>query len=46
MQYAIRQQKELPEIITDSYLHSIMMAGLVAAHETTAQASANALRLS
>jgi cytochrome P450 len=45
MQYAIRQQKELPEIITDSYLHSIMMAGLVAAHETTAHASANALRL-
>ncbi len=45
MQYAIRRQKELPETVTDSYLHSMMMAGLVAAHETTAHASANALRL-
>lgn len=45
MQYAIRQQKLLPEVITDSYLHSMMMAGLVAAHETTANAAANALRL-
>lgn len=45
MEYAIRQQKELPEVITDSYLHSMMMAGIVAAHETTAHATANALRL-
>ncbi len=45
MQYAIRKQKELPEIVTDSYLHSMMMAGIVAAHETTANASGNALRL-
>jgi cytochrome P450 len=45
MQYAIRQQKLLPEVVTDSYLHSMMMAGLVAAHETTANAAANALRL-
>ncbi len=45
MQYAIRRQKELPEVVTDSYLHSMMMAGMVAAHETTAHASANALRL-
>lgn len=45
MQYAIRKQKESPEIVTDSYLHSMMMAGIVAAHETTANASGNALRL-
>lgn len=45
MQYAIRRQTELPEVVTDSYLHSMMMAGIVAAHETTAHASANMLRL-
>lgn len=45
MQYAIRRQKELPDVITDSYLHSMMMAGIVAAHETTAHAAANAFRL-
>lgn len=45
MQYAIRRQKELPDVVTDSYLHSMMMAGIVAAHETTAHASANAMRL-
>lgn len=45
MKYAIRQQQELPEVVTDSYLHSMMMAGIVAAHETTAHAIANAVRL-
>lgn len=45
MHYGIRRQKELPEVVTDSYLHSMMMAGIVAAHETTAHASANAMRL-
>lgn len=45
MEYAIRRQKEMPEVITDSYLHSMMMAGIVAAHETTANATANALLL-
>jgi cytochrome P450/ferredoxin-NADP reductase len=45
MQYAIRKQKELPDVVTDSYLHSMMMAGIVAAHETTANATGNALRL-
>ena len=45
MQYGIRKQKELPEVVTDSYLHSMMMAGIVAAHETTANATANALKL-
>lgn len=45
MQYGLRKQKELPEVVTDSYLHSMMMAGIVAAHETTANASANAIKL-
>ena len=45
MQYGIRKQKEHPEIVTDSYLHSMMMAGIVAAHETTANATANAMKL-
>ncbi|MGB3434188.1 cytochrome P450/oxidoreductase [Achromobacter sp.] len=45
MQYGIRKQKDHPEVVTDSYLHSMMMAGIVAAHETTANASANALKL-
>lgn len=44
MPYSIRQQAEHPDVVTDSYLESIMMAGTVAAHETTALASANALR--
>jgi len=43
--YSIRAQREHPDVITDSYLHSIMMAGIVAAHETTANAAANALKL-
>jgi cytochrome P450 len=45
MQYGMRKQRELPEVVTDSYLHSMMMAGIVAAHETTANASANAIKL-
>jgi cytochrome P450/ferredoxin-NADP reductase len=45
MQYGIRKQKDHPEIVTDSYLHSMMMAGIVAAHETTANATANAMKL-
>ena len=45
MPYGIRMQQELPDVVTDSYLHSMMMAGIVAAHETTANASANAFRL-
>jgi cytochrome P450/ferredoxin-NADP reductase len=43
MRYAIRQQKALPDVVTDSYLHSMMMAIIVAAHETTSHASANAI---
>lgn len=45
MQYGIRKQVEHPDVVTDSYLHSMMMAGLVAAHETTANATANAIKL-
>lgn len=45
MQYGIRKQREMPEVVTDSYLHSMMMAGIVAAHETTANATANAMKL-
>lgn len=45
MQYGIRKQREVPDVVTDSYLHSMMMAGIVAAHETTANASANAMKL-
>jgi len=44
MRYAIRQQQLLPQVVTDSFLHSMMMAIIVAAHETTAHAIANALR--
>lgn len=45
MRYGIRMQTEQPDVVTDSYLHSMMMAGIVAAHETTANAAANALKL-
>ena len=45
MQYGIRKQAEQPDVVTDSYLHSMMMAGIVAAHETTANATANAMKL-
>lgn len=45
MPYGIRMQKSHPEVVPDSYLHSMMMAGIVAAHETTANASANAIKL-
>ncbi|MBT9457522.1 MAG: cytochrome P450/oxidoreductase [Burkholderiaceae bacterium] len=45
MKYGIRQQQLNPEVVTDSYLHSMMMAGIVAAHETTANATANAMKL-
>lgn len=45
MPFSIRAQKEQPEVVTDSYLHSMMMAGIVAAHETTAYSGANAMKL-
>ncbi len=30
MHYAIRKNAEMPEVVTDSYLHSMMMAIIVA----------------
>jgi cytochrome P450/ferredoxin-NADP reductase len=45
MPFGIRVQQDRPDVVTDSYLHSMMMAGIVAAHETTANAAANAIRL-
>ncbi|QIL74205.1 cytochrome P450 (plasmid) [Diaphorobacter sp. HDW4B] len=45
MKFGIRQQVSYPDVVTDSYLHSMMMAGIFAAHETTANASANAVKL-
>lgn len=45
MHHAIRKNAEIPDIVTDSYLHSMMMAIIVAGHETTAMASANAVKL-
>lgn len=45
MQTSIQQHLKHPDVVTESYLHSMMMAILVAAHETTANASANAFRL-
>jgi cytochrome P450/ferredoxin-NADP reductase len=38
----IRQHLKHPEIVTESYLRSMMMAILAAAHETTSNATANA----
>lgn len=45
MPMSIRAQKDQPDVVTDSYLHSMMMAGIVAAHETTAFSGANAVKL-
>lgn len=45
MPMSIRAQAEQPDVVTDSYLHSMMMAGIVAAHETTAHSGANAIKL-
>ena len=42
---ASASRRSMPEVVTDSYLHSMMMAGIVAAHETTANAGANAIKL-
>lgn len=41
----IAKNRDYPDIVTDNYLHSMMMAIMVAAHETTALASANAIKL-
>lgn len=41
----IAKNRVMPDVVTDNYLHSMMMAIMVAAHETTALASANAFKL-
>lgn len=40
----IEKNRQKPDVVTDNYLHSMMMAIIVAAHETTALATANAFR--
>jgi len=45
MHFTIRQHLKHPDIVTESYMRSMMMAILAAAHETTSNASANAFRL-
>lgn len=42
MYESIRQHHRHPDIVTESYLRSMMMAILAAAHETTSNATANA----
>lgn len=42
MYETIRQHIKHPEIVTESYMRSMMMAILAAAHETTSNATANA----
>lgn len=41
MHYTIRKNAEIPDVVTDSYVHSMMMAIIVAAHETTSLGSTN-----
>lgn len=41
----IAQNKAMPDVVTDNYLHSMMMAILVAAHETTSLAASNAVKV-
>lgn len=40
----IRANRTDPEVVTDNYLHSMLMAIIVAAHETTALAGGNMMR--
>jgi len=42
MYESIQQHRKHPEVVTESYLRSMMMAILAAAHETTSNATANA----
>jgi cytochrome P450/ferredoxin-NADP reductase len=45
MHFTIRQHLKYPDAVPESYMRSMMMAILAAAHETTSNASANAFRL-
>jgi len=44
MHHTIRMNAEMPDVVTDSYVHSMMMAIIVAAHETTSMASGNMMK--
>ncbi len=44
MHHTIRMNAQMPEVVTDSYVHSMMMAIIVAAHETTSLASVNMIK--
>ncbi|MEU5667351.1 cytochrome P450 [Streptomyces longwoodensis] len=44
MPHAIEVHRRDPELVDDNHLQNMMMSGLVAAHETTTNATANALR--
>ena len=43
--HAIRVHNQDPDLIDDNYLQNIMMSGILAAHETTTNASGNAMRV-
>lgn len=43
--HAVRAQARAPELFSDSYLQSLVLNGTTAAHETTASAAANAVRV-
>ena len=45
MRYTIRKQKEFPDVVHDSYIHSMMPAIIVAAHESTSLGITNAVKL-
>jgi cytochrome P450/ferredoxin-NADP reductase len=45
MYYTVRQHLKHPDIVTESYLNSMMMAILAAAHETTSNAASNMFRV-
>lgn len=45
MYHTVRQHFLYPDIVTSSYLHSMMMAILAAAHETTSNATSNIFRV-
>lgn len=42
--HAIEMQRQHPDLFDDNYLQNIMMSGVVAAHETTTNATGNAFR--
>ena len=44
MHHTIRLNAQMPDVVTDSYVHSMMMAIIVAAHETTSLASVNMIK--